>query len=87
MTSSAFVLIDCDFPFSANIIEELKNIPEIVEFYRVQSIYDIIAKVDADSEEKLHEIIIRKIREIEGIKNTLTMIIIAAERPRKRQRE
>jgi DNA-binding Lrp family transcriptional regulator len=83
LTSSAFVLIDCDFPFSANIIEELKNIPEIVEFYRVQSIYDIIAKVNADSEEKLHEIIIRKVKEIEGIKNTLTMIIIGAERPRR----
>jgi DNA-binding Lrp family transcriptional regulator len=76
-------LIDCDFPFSANIIEELKNIPEIVEFYRVQSIYDIIAKVNADSEEKLHEIIIRKVREIEGIKNTLTMIITGAEGPRR----
>ena len=88
MTSSAFVLIDCVFPFSENIIEELKNIPEIVEFYRVQSIYDIIAKVDADSEEKLHEIIIRKIREIEGIKNTLTMIIIASKGLKKdRERE
>ena len=76
-------MIDCDFPFSANIIEELKNIPEIVEFYRVQSIYDIIAKVNADSEEKLHEIIIRKVREIEGIKNTLTLIIIETERPRR----
>ena len=83
MTSSAFVLIDCDFPFSANIIEELKNIPEIVEFYRVQSIYDIIAKVNVDSEEKLHEIIVRKVREIEGIKNTLTMTIITAEGPRR----
>ncbi len=83
MTSTAFVLIDCDFPFSANIIEELKNIPEIEEFYRVQSIYEIIAKVNADSEEKLHEIIVRKVREIEGIKNTLTMIIIGAERPRR----
>ncbi len=45
LTSSAFVLIDCDFPFSENIIEELKKIPEIEEFYKVQSIYDIIAKV------------------------------------------
>jgi DNA-binding Lrp family transcriptional regulator len=87
LTSSAFVLIDCDFPFSANIIEELKNIPEIVEFYRVQSIYDIIAKVNADSEEKLHEIIIRKVKEIEGIKNTLTMIIIGAERPRRERKK
>ena len=75
-SSSAFILIDCDFPFSENIIEELKRIPEIEEFYRVQSIYDIIAKVNADSKDQLYEIVVRKVREIEGIKNTLTMIIL-----------
>ena len=86
MTSSAFVLIDCDFPISENVMEELKQIPEIEEFYRVQSIYDMIAKVNADSDEQLHEIVIRKVREIEGIKNTLTMIIIASKGP-KRERD
>jgi DNA-binding Lrp family transcriptional regulator len=86
LTSSAFVLIDCDFPFSANIIEELKKILEIVELYRVQSIYDIIAKVNADSEDQLNEVVMRKVREIEGIKNTLTMIIIASK-DAKRDRE
>jgi DNA-binding Lrp family transcriptional regulator len=79
-------LIDCDFPFSENIIEELKKIPEIEEFYRVQSIYDIIAKVNADSKDQLNEIVMRKVREIEGIKKTLTMIIIASKDP-KRDRE
>ena len=86
MTSSAFVLIDCDFPFSENVIEELKKIPEIEEFYRVQSIYDIIAKVNADSEDQLNEIVTRKVREIEGIKNTLTMIILSKETKRDRER-
>lgn len=79
-------MIDCDFPFSENVIEELKKIPEIEEFYRVQSIYDIIAKVNADSEDQLNEIVMRKVREIEGIKNTLTMIIIASKAT-KRDRE
>jgi DNA-binding Lrp family transcriptional regulator len=82
LTSYAFVLIDCDFPFSENVIEELKQIPEIEEFYRVQSIYDIIAKVNADSEDQLNEIVTRKVREIEGIKNTLTMIIVSKETKR-----
>ena len=86
MTSSGFVLIDCDFPFSENVIEELKKIPEIEEFYRVQSIYDIIAKVNADSEDQLNEIVTRKVREIEGIKNTLTMIILSKETKRDRER-
>lgn len=87
MTSSAFVLIDCDFPFSANIIEELKNIPEIVEFYRVQSIYDIIAKVNADSEDQLDEIVVRKVRQTKGVKNTLTMIIASKDAKRDRETE
>ena len=64
----------------------MKNIPEIEEFYRVQSIYDIIAKVNADTKDQLNEIVMRKVREIEGIKNTLTMIIIAPKDP-KRDRE
>ena len=83
MTSTAFVLIDCDFPFSANIIEELKKIPEIAEFYRVQSIYDMIAKVNADSEDQLHGIIMRKIRENRRNMNSLTMIIISIQRSKK----
>ena len=79
MTSSAFVLIDCDFPFLENVIEELKKIPEITEFYRVQSIYDLIAKVNADSEHQLNEVVMRKVRQTKGVKNTLTMIIISKD--------
>jgi DNA-binding Lrp family transcriptional regulator len=76
-------LIDCDISFSANIIEELKKIPEIAEFYRVQSIYDMIAKVNADSEDQLHGIIMRKIRENRRIMNSLTMIIISIQKTKK----
>jgi DNA-binding Lrp family transcriptional regulator len=86
LTLSAFVLIDCDFPFLENIIKELKKIPEIEEFYRVQSIYDIIAKVNADSEHQLNEVVMRKVRQTEGVKNTLTMIIISKD-PKETEKE
>ena len=39
----------------------------------------MIAKVNAGSEDQLHEIVTRKVGEIEGIKNTLTMIIITSK--------
>jgi hypothetical protein len=39
----------------------------------------MIAKVNADSEDQLHEIVIRNVREIEEIKNILTMIIITSK--------
>lgn len=80
-------MIDCDFPISENVMEELKQIPEIEEFYRVQSIYDMMAKVNADSEDHLHEIVIRKVREIEGNKNTLTLVIVSKHPKRDRERE
>ena len=81
LTSSAFVLIDCDFPFSENVVEELKRYQRLNNS-RVQSIYDMIAKVNAGSEDQLHEIVTRKVGEIEGIKNTLTMIIITSKDPK-----
>jgi DNA-binding Lrp family transcriptional regulator len=73
-------LINCDFRFSPKVIEESKKILEILN-PRVQSIYKIIAKVNADSDEQLYEIIMRNVREIEGIKNTF--IIIEFEGPKR----
>ena len=43
-------------------MEELKKIPEIAEFYSLK-FYDMIAKVNGDSEDQLHGIIMRKVRE------------------------
>jgi DNA-binding Lrp family transcriptional regulator len=42
--------------------------------YRVQGMYDIIAKVGLDSEEELKELVSEGIRKIEGITGTVTMI-------------
>ena len=67
-------------------MEELKKIPEIAEFQSLK-FYDMIAKVNADSEDQLHEIVIRKVRKIEGIKNTLTMIIASKGQKRGRDKE
>ena len=44
--------------------------------YRVDAMYDIIAKVNVSSEEELGDNTISKIRKIEGIKSTLTLVIV-----------
>jgi DNA-binding Lrp family transcriptional regulator len=80
---SAFVLINCEFPFSTDVIDELKKISEIIEIYRVENIYDIIAKVNVDTEEELNEIVMTHIRGIEEVKNTLTMVIAQGKRDRR----
>ncbi len=75
MTSS-FLLINCDFPFAQDVISELEKVPEIVDIYKLHGMYDIIARVESNNEQDLNEIVMVRVRKIEKIKSTLTMIIV-----------
>ena len=57
------------------IIEKLKQLPQVVEAYKVDGSYDMIAKVTDDTVDKL-KVLNLKIREIEQIRATLTLIIM-----------
>jgi DNA-binding Lrp family transcriptional regulator len=74
--TSALLLINCIIGLQDNVIDELKKLSEFVDIYRVQDTYDIIAKVNAGSEEELQEITMLNIRKIKGIKSTLTLVIV-----------
>ena len=74
--TSAFLLINCIIGLQDNVINELKKLSEFVDIYRVQDTYDIIAKINANSEEELQEFTISNIRKIKGIKSTLTLVIV-----------
>ena len=44
---TAYVLINCDLNSETKIIEELKDLPELVEISKVVGSYDMVAKVTA----------------------------------------
>ena len=73
--TSAFLFINAQFLFIEDVINKLKEIPEIVDVYKVQGIYDIIARVNSDTEEKLKELVSERIRRIDRITGTVTVII------------
>ena len=70
---SAYVLISCDPEDSDQIISAVMNISGLVEAKLVEGPYDIIVKIEADSSEKLKEIISIQLRRIDKIKHTLTL--------------
>ncbi len=74
--TSAFLLITCDFPFAGDVISELEKMPEIIDIYKLHGMYDVIARVKSGNEEDLNEIVKVRIRKIDKIKSTLTMIIV-----------
>jgi DNA-binding Lrp family transcriptional regulator len=78
--TSAFLFINAELLFIEDVINKLKEVPEIVDVFKVQGIYDIIARVDSDTEENLKELVSERIRRIDRITGTVTVIIARGDR-------
>jgi len=71
---TAYVLINCDMGYEEQVIEELKQISDVKEVHGTYGAYDIIAKVEADETAALRETITWKIRKIDKVRSTLTLM-------------
>jgi len=76
---SAFVLINTEIGAEEEILQELRKISNVKEAYVVYGVYDIIAKVEAENMDKLKEIISWKIRRLDKVRSTLTMLVVSGE--------
>ena len=72
--TSAIVLVNCRFPFDTRIKEQISMMPRVVAVYRTEGRYDLLFKVNAESEEKLKEIISMQINKLSGIDGTILLI-------------
>ncbi|MEM2875891.1 MAG: Lrp/AsnC ligand binding domain-containing protein [Candidatus Bathyarchaeia archaeon] len=73
---TAFALINAEIGAEEDVLKALKNVEGVVEAYTVYGVYDIITKIQAESMDKLKEIITWKIRRLDKVRSTLTMIVI-----------
>lgn len=78
---TAYVLINSDLGSDQSIIEELKQILDSesgIEYYvqGVYGVYDIILKISSDSVDELRSMITHKVRKINKVQSTLTMMVI-----------
>ena len=78
--ATAFVLINTELGSEKEVLDELRKIDAVEESYRVYGVYDIIAKVSADTMDNLKEIVTWKVRLINKLRTTLTMILIEGEK-------
>lgn len=72
----AFVLINAEIGSESQILESLKKVPFVKEAYTVYGVYDIVAKIEADSMDKLKDIVTWNIRRLDRVRSTLTMIVM-----------
>ena len=79
--STAYVLINSDLGTDESIISKIKEILEDekdVEFTTqgVYGIYDIVLKISSDNTDILRNIITYKIRKMNKVQSTLTMMVV-----------
>ena len=77
--ATAYVLINCELGSEEAIIQQLKGLDGVKEVHGTFGAYDILAKIESDTVERLRETITWKIRKIEKIRSTLTLMGIEGQ--------
>ncbi|MFQ6094726.1 MAG: Lrp/AsnC ligand binding domain-containing protein [Candidatus Bathyarchaeia archaeon] len=72
----AFVLINTEIGSEGEVLKSLTEVEGIEEAYSVYGVYDIIAKIQTESMDKLKDIVTWRIRRLDKVRSTLTMIVI-----------
>ena len=73
---NAFVFITADSNQSHFALEDLKKMTEVREVYVARGAYDLVAKVSGESFDELRNIVETRIRNVNGVKSTLTLTLI-----------
>jgi len=71
-----YVLLNVEPGLEEKVLNEVRKVANVKSSHRVYGVYDMIAEVEADSMDRLKEIVTWKIRRLEGVRSTLTAIVI-----------
>jgi len=74
--TTAFVLINVEPGAEEDLLKELRKVEGVLEAHRVYGVYDAVVKIEAESTEKLKEVLTWKIRRLPHVRSTLTMIVV-----------
>jgi DNA-binding Lrp family transcriptional regulator len=72
----AFVLVNSDVGSEAELQSEMKRVEGVVAVYQVYGLFDLVVEVEAESDQKLKEIVFSKIRPLKRVKSTITLATV-----------
>lgn len=72
----AFIFINAEVGSEDETLKQLRKTENVKEAYSVYGVYDIVAKVEAETIDKLKEVITSKVRKLRRVRSTLTMMVI-----------
>ena len=77
--AKAYVLINCDLGSEDKIISDVRKLEHIKDAVGTFGAYDIVARIEADTQEQLREAITWKIRKKKKIRSTLTLMEVEGQ--------
>lgn len=76
---TAFVLINTEIGAESEVLTALRKVKGVDEANAVYGVYDVVAKITADTMDKLKETVTWHVRRLDKVRSTLTMIVIEAK--------
>jgi len=73
--ATAYVLINSDLGHEAEVIDEIKQLEDVKDVNGVFGAFDILAKVESANVKNLSETITWKIRKLNRVRSTLTLMV------------
>ena len=77
--AKAYVLINCDLGSEDDMIRDIKKLEYVKDVTGTFGAYDIVARIEADTQEQLREAITWKIRKKKKIRSTLTLMEVEGQ--------
>ena len=72
---TAFLLVNTDSGSESKVLMALKKIDAVEEAYLVYGVYDVVAKVKANTMDRLKEIVTWNVRHLDKVRSTLTKVV------------
>ena len=76
LLATAYLLLIVEIGTEEEVMRSLKSIGEVKEARMVYGVYDVIVRVEAVNMEELKNLVSWRIRRLDNVRSTMTMIVI-----------
>jgi DNA-binding Lrp family transcriptional regulator len=72
--TDAYVMLNCELGAETAIIEQLKELEQVVDVFETIGTHDMMGKLQAENFEKIREIVSWNIQKLKNVRATSTLI-------------
>jgi DNA-binding Lrp family transcriptional regulator len=76
MAISAFVLVDVIGNHTKSAFQTITRIPGVKHVYTITGPFDLIVDIEAETMEELNDLVLSRMRSVDGVRKTTTAIVL-----------